>query len=39
MKKSLVLLLCLLTVVSLFASGFLDELRDRKSYIPDHVLL
>ncbi|MBR4120128.1 MAG: hypothetical protein IKT95_00045 [Spirochaetales bacterium] len=39
MKKSLVLLLCLLSVVSLFASDFLDELRDGKSYIPDHVLL
>ena len=39
MKKSLVLLLCLLAVVPLSASDFLDELRDSRSYIPDHVLL
>ena len=39
MKKSLVLAICLLTVVSLFADGFLDSFRDSRNYIPDNILL
>lgn len=39
MKKSLVLAICLLTAVSLFADGFLDSFRDSRNYIPDNILL
>ena len=39
MKKSLALLLIVMTVVSLSAFGFPDEFRDGKSFVPDHVLL
>ncbi len=39
MKKSLVLAICLLTAVSLFADGFLDSFRDSRNYIPDEILL
>ena len=39
MKRFLVLLLCSLTLLSLSASGFLDDFKDKKNYIPDHVYL
>lgn len=39
MKKLFVLLLFVLTVVSLPAADFFTEIKDGKSYIPDHVLL
>ena len=39
MKRFLVFLLCSLTLLSLSASGFLDEFKDTKNYIPDHVYL
>ena len=39
MKKLLVLVLCILTAASLFASEFLDSFKDRKNYIPDNIFL
>ena len=39
MKRFLVLLLCSLSLLSLSASGFLDDFKDKKNYIPDHVYL
>ncbi|MBO4278243.1 MAG: hypothetical protein J5891_00350 [Spirochaetales bacterium] len=39
MKKSLALLLLVVTAVSLSASNIIEEFRIRDSYVPDHVLL
>lgn len=39
MKKLIALLLVALSVLSVSASGFLDDFRDGKNYVPDHVYL
>ena len=38
-KKSIVLMLSALVMLSVSASGFPDEFRDGRNYVPDHVLL
>ncbi len=39
MKRLFALFLCIQITVSLFASQFIDEFKDPKSYIPDHIII
>ena len=39
MKKSIALMLVALAVLSVSASGFLDDFKDGENYVPDHVYL